>query len=192
MRSIEGACFLAWRDAGRGDAICVGELHFSNASHVKRPEAQARLFGVVFQLLSCSGGTYDFEGGDPWRLVDLHATAVAELRPARGGGFALANEAALTTRLAELPEQQLGWRAVSEEQPSDVDVVGAAFAHAPAASCADLPRVAPQRAWTRCLLRARAAQARRVRSVTARAHMRTSLMLVVTLHRLGLEPHPRG
>jgi hypothetical protein len=111
-RVIDGACFLAWRDeAGEGDGgepqLRVGELHFSNATHVPEGTPLEELYGVLFELRRTPAGLWTHEGGDPWRVVPMAATVAAQLAPAPGGGgvaWALANEEDARDRLESLAE----------------------------------------------------------------------------------------
>jgi hypothetical protein len=129
-RDVEGACFLAWLDApsvaGAPPALCVGELHFSNASHLPRGTPVDALYGVLFQLRARADGAWTHDGGYPWRVVPMGCTVAARLGAATADGLAwpLANAVEAAKRLEEMGEVA----AVSyepEEQPEAAAVVGA-------------------------------------------------------------------
>lgn len=135
-RHIEGACFLAWRDvppagaAGGSSepALCVGELHFSNATHLPDDTPLESLYGVLFQLRATPQGLWTHDGGDPWRVVPMAATVAARLVAApKGNGiaWALADEEEVRDRLESLaePAPRVYVPAVN---PSPTAVVGAA------------------------------------------------------------------
>jgi hypothetical protein len=133
-RSIDGACFLAWRDAPAAGAsddaeplLRVGELHFSNASHVPEATPLEELYGVLFELRATPQGTWTHDGGDPWRVVPMAATVAAQLAPAPGGGgvaFTLVNEEDARDRLESLAEPAERTY-VHPDAPTAAAVVGA-------------------------------------------------------------------
>jgi hypothetical protein len=149
-RAIDGACFLAWRDApaagaDAGDAgaeplLRVGELHFSNASHVPAATPLEELYGVLFELRRTPVGTWTHDGGDPWRVVPMAATVAAHLAPAPGGGgvtFKLVNEEDARDRLESLAEPAERTYA-PPDAPTAAAVVGAGCRSsvcAPARAC---------------------------------------------------------
>lgn len=99
-RELGGACCLAWLEAE--GTLTLGELHFASAEYAVRGTPPGELYGLCFQLVRRGDGLWSHIGGCPWRLVPLLATAEAELAaPAGGAGtaWALANEAAVTSRL---------------------------------------------------------------------------------------------
>jgi hypothetical protein len=116
-RDVEGACFLAWLDApesaGAAPSLCVGELHFSNASHLPRGTPVEALYGVLFQLRPRADGAWTHEGGNPWRVVPMGCTVAARLGAATADGLAwpLANAAEAAKRLEEMGADQAEARA---------------------------------------------------------------------------------
>jgi hypothetical protein len=151
-RDVEGACFLAWLDApGAGASaapqLCVGELHFSNASHMPRDTPVEQLYGVLFQLRARADGAWTHDGGSPWRVVPLACTVAARLGHATADGMAwrLDNAAEAAKRLEEMGEL-----APAEYEPDDAPAA-AAVVGAPRPRGGGLPTLTrrAQRAWTR-------------------------------------------
>ena len=149
-RDVEGACFLAWLDApeGAGGApqLCVGELHFSNASHMPRDTPVEQLYGVLFQLRARADGFWTHDGGFPWRVVPLACTVAARLGRAAADGLAwrLDNAAEASKRLEEMGEVAPA-EYEADDPPSAAAVVGASRPRR--GGCRALTRRA-QRGWT--------------------------------------------
>jgi len=126
-RSIDDACFLAWREAGE---LCVGELHASNAAWSRAGGAAAAAasaspaFALVFQLRR-RGGAWSFEGGNPFKLVELSCTVAALLEEGSGGYALKPSESAVDAQLRALgAEQAAGWA----PPPPAADAVAAGLA----------------------------------------------------------------
>jgi len=139
-RDVEGACFLAWLDApagaGAAPQLCVGELHFSNASHLGDDAPLEALYGVLFQLRARADGAWTHDGGFPWRVVPIGCTVAAQLGRATADGLAwpLANAAAAAKRLEEMGEFAAA-AYEPEEEPAAAAVVGAPRLRAALSAC---------------------------------------------------------
>ena len=196
-RDVEGACFLAWLDAaeeagGGSPQLCVGELHFSNASHMPRDTPVEQLYGVLFQLRARADGAWTHDGGFPWRVVPLACTVAARLGRAAADGVAwrLDNAAEASKRLEEMGEVAPA-EYKADDPPPVAAVVGASCPRS--GGCRALTRRA-QRVWTRGWRAARNAAVRRAARERTRNTPPALMCLLARLarRRLGPEPHPRG
>ena len=177
-RDVEGACFLAWLDAAEGAGgaatprLCVGELHFSNASHMPRDTPVEQLYGVLFQLRARDDGAWTHDGGFPWRVVPLACTVAARLGRATADGVAwrLDNAAEASKRLEEMGEVAPA-EFQADDPPSAAAVVGASRPRS--GGCRALTRRA-QRAWTRGWRAARNAAVRAAARERSRNESRRS------------------
>jgi hypothetical protein len=125
---ISEAVFLAWRAPDNSAALCVGELHYTNADWADNDDDKQRIFALVFRLqpADADGGNTDawtFDQGDPFTLVDMNVAiqVYLEALPENDTLFGLVDAADVRAALNgggdddddELMEE--GWRCVADD-----------------------------------------------------------------------------